>query len=51
MTVTARLVKPVAVGVPDIIPVLVLMVSPVGSCPVRVKLYGATPPLVLIASE
>jgi len=46
VTVTVTKKSPSAVGVPEMTPVLVLMLRPAG-CPVRLQVYGGTPPLAV----
>ncbi len=41
------MVDPEVVGVPEISPVLLSKVRPAGSDPVRLKVSGAVPPLVV----
>jgi hypothetical protein len=52
VTVIVKLKVPVAVRVPEMIPVDGASVVPVGSAPdVTEKVYGAVPPCALIVSE
>src|SRR5215475_10537836 len=52
VTLTVTLAVPVAVGVPEITPVLVASVSPLGSTPAEIdQLYGGVPPTAASVAE
>jgi hypothetical protein len=52
VTVMVKLKVPVAVGVPEMTPLDVLSVVPVGSAPeVTANVYGDVPPCAVIVSE
>ena len=49
LTVILKLVVPVAVGLPEMVPLAGLRVRPTGRLPVMDQVYGAVPPAALRA--
>jgi hypothetical protein len=49
LTVIVKLVVPVAVGLPEMMPLAGLRVRPAGRLPVTDQVYGAVPPVALRA--